>query len=225
MAKFIGKVVKVFSKPLSEKELAQPNNIKYGSSHKHSLQVEINGELKWVGFGSNKMESFMVQDDSDQWVTLGIGSEVVFKYTENGDFLNASKSDLVVMDLVVGEKYVAPSQAAPKPTTAGGPAQKVDWDANQKRITFGMCFNNACNQLGSSYNPEVLRERVVELYALAQEGSLLATKDNLASWGSAKEETPVSTAKASAKPKPSTAAKKPVVVEEEIEGDEENSPF
>lgn len=113
MPKYSGKVVKVFSKALDK-----PDN--YENTHRHSLELE---DLGWVAFGSSKQDSFIVKDDNGKWKVLGAGSEVVFKYTENGQYKNAKKSDLVVMELVEGTKF-EPQKPQQQGNTQAKPAQQ-----------------------------------------------------------------------------------------------------
>ena len=173
-----GVIERIVSKPLQEED-------KYGNKFRYGVKIGDD----WYSLGSGKGETLTVQDGKD-WVELTEGSEVKVKYEQNGDFRNSSRSNLTIIELA--EKKEAPAKQekpTPKEAAKDKPAAKpaaskggYNSDENQKRITFGMCFNNACNQLGAGYTAEALKARVFELYQLAVEGSALAAGGDLSAW-------------------------------------------
>lgn len=102
LKKIQGTIAKAGAYPLKAPKTVTFNGKEKTLTHRHTIQMDT-GE--WIGFGESHLDSFLVKDDDDNFQVLGKGSEVLIKYTENGDFKNAKKGNLVVLDLVKGEKF------------------------------------------------------------------------------------------------------------------------
>lgn len=139
LKKIQGKIAKAGAYPLKA-----PKTVKFGNeektfTHRHTIQMET-GE--WIGFGESDLADFVVKDDNDKWAVLGTGSEVLIKYEENGDFKNAKKANLVVLDLVVGEKFEGSQQSS-----NNAPSNNSKGD-NVNPAEVGQCLNLAVEVLG-----------------------------------------------------------------------------
>lgn len=219
ISKYNGKVISTFSKALDAPD-------KFENTHKHSLKVLINGEETFVNFGANKMDAFMVEDDDGKWQVLGKDSDVVFKYTDreyNGKtYYDAKKSDLVVMELVVGEKYKpkAPeaAPAAAQAATAGGKKPYVD---NSVGMGIGLATNNSFNLFNEGKISETdIPVAIYNIYTLAEAAKALAAAgklEELSAYSFSLLGAPVAAEKPVQAPaKAAPAAKKPAKAKEPV---------
>ena len=78
----------------------------------HRLSLKLQDEDSWFSFGETESDGFFVKDDDGKYQVLGPGSEILIKYQQNGEFRNAKKSDITVLNFVVGEKYEKGSQGS-----------------------------------------------------------------------------------------------------------------
>jgi hypothetical protein len=131
MAKAQGKVQQVFVKALAEPD-------KYGKTHRASIKLD---DDQWYGMGTIKGENLSVQDDDGKWVPLGVGSEVILKYEQNGEYRNSSRSDMMVLNLVVGEKKSYEKKATGSSNNTG--SGSVDWSKRDAGIEAGHAINGA----------------------------------------------------------------------------------
>lgn len=145
LQKITGKIKKVGAYPLSAPKTVNFNGEEKTFTHRHALQMET-GE--WIGFGESHLDSFLVKDDDGNFQILGAGSEVLIKYTASGDYKNAKKSHLTVLDLVVGEKYSkAPKSQTPNKSSPSKPAPIGNKDfVNPAEV--GQCLNLSVDVLG-----------------------------------------------------------------------------
>jgi hypothetical protein len=141
MMKIQGKIAKAGAYPLKVNKTVNFKGVDKIFTHRHTIQME-SGE--WIGFGESHLDNFLVKDDDDKFQVLGEGSEVLIKYELNGEFRNAKKTNLVVLELVVGTKFQAPQSQqasqgqAQQPQSA--PASKVAF-VNPAEV--GQCLNLA----------------------------------------------------------------------------------
>jgi hypothetical protein len=156
MATIRGKVTKVFSQAL-----AKPD--KYENTHKHALQLD--GKEVWYNFNNNKHDSFIVEEEG-KWQVLGVGSEVKFTYEDNGDFKNANKKSLVIIDFVKGEKYGVKQASGDDNRTR---QQTIDeskkdgtWKKDDSGMSTGHAFNGAMNFFTVN-GKKFTDEKVIEL--------------------------------------------------------------
>ena len=135
LKKIQGKIAKAGAYPLKEEKTKVFNGKTKTFTHRHTIQME-SGE--WIGFGESHLEDFMVEDDDGKWKILGAGSEVLIKYEEKGDFKNAKKGGLTILDLVVGEKFGGGQKTDTQSTSTGG---------NVNPAEVGQCLNLAVEVL------------------------------------------------------------------------------
>jgi len=155
LQKITGKIKKAGAYPLPAPKTLTFNGQSKEVTHRHTIQMET-GE--WVSFGESHLDAFMVKDDDDKWKVLGEGSEVLIKYTANGDYKNAKKANLTVLELVEGKKFEktnsAPAQK--KPSSQG--------DSFVNPAEIGQCMNLAAEVLGFSggdmTNPDKAKEAI-----------------------------------------------------------------
>lgn len=116
-----GKVLKGGSYPLKQKKLKYQSTTEYNT---HRLSLEIEG-VGWLAFGDTDKENFYVETD-DGWKILGVGSVINVAYKENGDYKNAVKSKMTVLELVEGKEYKAKDQQSTTSASAESSSKPYD---------------------------------------------------------------------------------------------------
>ena len=150
-----GKIEKIVSKPIDKD--------KFDNVFRVSVKV---GEA-WIGLGGAKREGLAIQKGKE-WIELKAGDEVVITAEENGDFLNAKRSDVKLLKAAEGVIAVPGSPLPPKggKTAVASPSAFVDRDAE---IKAGMFFNKAVDVAIAKHGEKVSKGVVVQAYQMLSE--------------------------------------------------------
>lgn len=140
-------------------KLDEPKTFAYqGKSIVNTHRLAVETDIGWIGFGETNNEDFIVKDDEGKWKILGSGSEVVIKYTENGNFKNAKKSSLMILDLVEGEKFTKETGVAGQTPMRGKGGGNFNLG-----IELGHAANNATQMAIAIFGKNVKVDKVEEL--------------------------------------------------------------
>ncbi len=144
-----GKIEKIVSKPIPAD--------KYENVFRVSVKI---GEA-WIGLGGAKREGLSIQKGKE-WIELKAGDEVVITAEENGDFLNAKRSDVKLLKAAVA----VPGSPLPPKGGKTFAATPVDRDAE---IKAGMFFNKAVDVAIAKHGEKVSKSTVVQAYQMLSE--------------------------------------------------------
>lgn len=178
LKKIQGKIAKAGAYPLKAPKTVTFNGQEKVFTHRHAIQME-SGE--WIGFGESHLDNFLVKDDEDNFKVLGAGSEVLIKYSESGDFKNAKKGNLVVLDLVAGEKFEKSTPVQNNQQSNTNSANKGNFVNPAAR---GQAMNLAAEVLGYKESDFSDAQKIV--YAI--KWYLNSVKDFEALWDTAEKE-------------------------------------
>lgn len=148
-----GKIEKIVSKPIPAD--------KFDNVFRLSVKV---GE-DWVGLGSVKKEGLQI-NKGKEWIDLKQGDEVVITAEENGDFLNAKRSDVKLIKAAIA----TPGSPLPpkKPTAAVAQSSSTFVDRDLE-IKAGMFFNKAVDVAIAKHGEKVSKGTVVQAYQMLEE--------------------------------------------------------
>lgn len=156
LQKVQGKVEQVFIKAMDKAD-------RYENTHRVSIKLD-DGE--WYQMGGSKYPNFTVQDDDGKWKELGVGSEVLIKYEQNGDWKNSSRGKMTVLELVEGDSSSKSSSASTASTGSSGGGGYAKRDAG---IEAGHAINNAVAILNAKqagiFTTKELLEKAREIHA------------------------------------------------------------
>ena len=156
MKKVTGKVEAVSTKPLDQED-------KYGNTHRASIKLD---DGNWYSMGSLKSNVLTVQDDNKKWQPLGVGSEVLIKYEENGNFRNSSRGQMTILDLVVGERESSSKPAPAQSTSTSKPSTTyggTNWAEKDAGIQAGHAVNGAIQILKENLNGNLNGDKVLQV--------------------------------------------------------------
>lgn len=140
-----GVVDKVFVK-----KLATPDN--FGNNYRYSMCFGEKPNDTWYSCGgSEDNPKFTVKVDG-KWVQLQDGSEIEFRFKQNGDFLNVSRGDIEVISMGEAQE---PSYANGGKTPYSGPKKDENY---QTRIGFGNAVNVAEIMLHEDAKPNEIMD-------------------------------------------------------------------
>ena len=159
---FTGKVAGVFTKKMDEPD-------QWDNTHKHAVIVRLNEDdakdtFIWFD-NANKHDALLVQDEDENWAILGKGSEIILPY-ENpvGTMLTAKKSALVVVDLVLGEKWEPKKSSGGTQKSPNSTASSSGSDDYMLGRQFGNCMSITYNAYGNDSTYDEVCEKAQEIY-------------------------------------------------------------
>jgi len=161
----IGTVMKCGAYQLKEPDTFVWEGKSITNTHRLSMLIknDTDGVEAWYGLGSTDKDNFFVKRlDGEGYAILGAGSKVLLQYIQNGDFKNAKKSGLTIMNLVEGKAYES------KEATGGGQGNTPATPFDLTGIKVGHAINAALEYYGHKFKPDnpKVEELAKELHTL-----------------------------------------------------------
>lgn len=150
-----GKIEKIVSKQIP------PD--KYENTFRTSIKI---GD-KWIGVGTSKKAGVSIQKGKD-WIAVEEGDEVAVFADQNGDFLNAKKSDIKLLKKGAAQAAAVPDSPLPSGAKTNH-KQTGMFESRDTEIKAGMFFNKAVDVAIAKHGEKVSKEAVVQAYGMLEQ--------------------------------------------------------